>query len=663
MPTPSTTGTQTRQRRSLQGLLSSGSKLSALGVLAAVATLSFVVWMQYAIRRQTEVAEPLARASLQLVGQLDRSFVALHLWVAYGDRAARDTRSGIWNDEIVPRLEVIKAAALASENRRTLDDVETLRTYLRQLKYWQWSVEDIARTPGNVYAQAFYERELVPVRTRAGLLIDRLLQGSQPGATESALLRLRSALVETDHALTGLLVDYSPAQAVQARRLAQTLLSRAAAFNTAEMADSPLALRELRAYVSRVAAVVDARGADDWNQADHLYRTELKPVQAQAVALAERISAREYAAVEASSRQLFHWSFLVLALAVILGTVSGSSLYVSYRLEDRVERALAKAKSLGQYVIEEWIGGGGMGQVYRARHALLRRPSAIKVLRTESMADPRAQQRFAQEVRITSQLTHPNTIAIFDYGRTPEGMFYYVMELLDGANLQHLVELTGPLPSARVIHILTQICGSLSEAHRKGLLHRDIKPSNVMLTELGGVFDTVKVLDFGLVKQISDLADGSANDRIVGTPAYLAPEIIEADHNASPKSEVYAMGAVGYYLLTGTPVFDNATMDQVLRAQLEEAPEPVSRRLGASVNENLEWVLMRCLDKDPNQRPDSVSHLAALLREAEREVWTALDAEIWWEQYGEAVRAEARAQGAAATLSKPSLDITRGKDP
>src|SRR5205823_1998659 len=213
---------------------------------------------------------------------------------------------------------------------------------------------------------------------------------------------------------------------------------------------------------------------------------------------------------------------IVSAVAIFLFTI------IVARQELAVQKAVLVAKQLGQYTLEEKIGVGGMGAVYKARHALLRRPTAIKLLEPDKVSAI-AIARFEREVQLTSQLNHPNTIAIYDFGRTPEGVFFYAMEYLDGLNLEDLVTRFGPFPEGRVIAILRQICGSLAEAHAQGLIHRDIKPANIILNHRGGQYDVVKVLDFGLAKAINSgqELELTAADSIVGTPLYLAPEGVE----------------------------------------------------------------------------------------------------------------------------------------
>ncbi|OYV80974.1 MAG: hypothetical protein B7Z73_18640, partial [Planctomycetia bacterium 21-64-5] len=231
-------------------------------------------------------------------------------------------------------------------------------------------------------------------------------------------------------------------------------------------------------------------------------------------------------------------------LAVALAAVFISSLSIA-----RLRREVSAARQLGQYTLEGLIGEGGMGQVYRARHRLLKRPTAVKVLKPQS-STPEMLARFEQEVQLSSQLTHPNTIEIYDYGCTPDGVFYYAMEYIDGLNLSQVVALSGELPAARVVYLLRQICGSLREAHSLGLLHRDIKPQNIMLCRRGGEADVVKVLDFGLVKQMArDTSSGTTTSTVLaGTPLYMSPERLLDRHAVDARSDLYSVGAVGFKL-------------------------------------------------------------------------------------------------------------------
>jgi len=299
-------------------------------------------------------------------------------------------------------------------------------------------------------------------------------------------------------------------------------------------------------------------------------------------------------------------------------------------LADLRQQAI-EARQLGQYTLGDKIGEGGMGQVYRATHALLRRPAAIKLLREGEVSET-AMRRFEREVQLTSELTHPNTIAIFDYGHTPEGVFYYVMEYLGGLDLGTLVGRYGPQPSGRVVHILRQVCGALEEAHAHELVHRDIKPPNIILCECGNEPDVVKVLDFGLVKGLG--AEGGTVENIVaGTPAYLSPEAIAEPDSVGPPSDLYAVGAVGYFLLTGKEVFERPTLPAILAAHLLDTPPSPHERLGVPVNEMLGKLVMQCLEKDPVNRPTSAHDLRRALDAVELEhPWREEDARAWWQK-------------------------------
>ena len=283
------------------------------------------------------------------------------------------------------------------------------------------------------------------------------------------------------------------------------------------------------------------------------------------------------------------------------------------RQESRRPEATRTGCKLGQYTLEEKIGEGGMGQVYRARHALLRRPTAIKVLARD--VSERELCRFEAEVQLTAALNHPNTISVYDYGRAPDGTPYYAMELLDGVTLQELVDRDGPQSPARVIHVLLQMCAALGDAHRTGFIHRDVKPDNVFLCRQGALTDVVKVLDFGLVKRIGSKEPGVTNaDTLVGTPLYMSPESISAPESVDARSDLYAVGAVGYFLLTGTPVFQGKGVIEVCGHHLHTTPERPSRRSGRSIPADLERVLMDCLEKDPARRPRSAEELVRRLR-------------------------------------------------
>jgi hypothetical protein len=328
------------------------------------------------------------------------------------------------------------------------------------------------------------------------------------------------------------------------------------------------------------------------------------------------------------------------------------------RLQRRMRQAVIEAGQLGQYALEEKIGEGGMGSVYRARHAMLRRPTAVKLLAPSKTTDVSVA-RFEREVQLTSQLNHPNTITIYDYGRTAEGVFYYAMEYLDGFSLDSLVERFGPLPDGRVIRILEQVCGSLVEAHAMGLIHRDIKPANIMLTQRGGVYDFAKLLDFGLVKAVDSkkMQTLTSADVVTGTPLYLPPETIKDAEGTNTRSDLYSLGAVGYYLLTGRPLFEKGNVMEIMRAHVETPPIPPSKRLARPMSKSLEALLMKCLEKSPEHRPASAAEMAAALMACVPEQrWTTADAAVWWQQHQQTVAAES----AAAVTKDVELGATVG---
>jgi serine/threonine-protein kinase len=310
----------------------------------------------------------------------------------------------------------------------------------------------------------------------------------------------------------------------------------------------------------------------------------------------------------------------------MLATVASAVIY-------GLHREVTEARQLGQYTLEEKIGAGGMGEVYRARHAMLRRPTAIKLLRDGSERELR---RFEQEVQMTARLTHPNTISIFDYGRTPDGAFYYVMELLDGVNLEDLIAKNGHQQPARVIHTLRQVCAALREAHDAGLIHRDIKPANVFLCRHGGLPDVVKVLDFGLVKELDaggDTKESSIN-HLIGTPLYMSPEAIASPSKVNAQSDLYALGAVAYFLLTGQPVFSGESVVEICSHHLHTVPVPPSRRVATPIPGDLEAIVLDCLKKQPGERPPSAHELDRRLSACvDASAWQEQDAEGWWQKY------------------------------
>lgn len=327
----------------------------------------------------------------------------------------------------------------------------------------------------------------------------------------------------------------------------------------------------------------------------------------------------------------------------------------------RLSESELKWKQLGQYTLEEKIGEGGMGVVYRARHALLRRATAVKLLLPDR-ADPAAITRFEREVCLSCQLSHPNTIQVYDYGHTPDGIFYYAMEFLSGLNLHDLVVRYGPQPEGRVVHILVQICDSLAEAHTLGLIHRDIKPGNVFLCRRGGVADCVKVLDFGLVREFRTTGGNKmpteGNRLIEGTPWFMPPEAIEDSAPVGPRSDLYSLGALGYYLVTGRYIFDAETLAEVYEMQLNAAPIPPSHRTSQPVSAELENLILGCLEKDMNARPASALELRAQLQilQAASE-WPATARSAWWDAYEKQTAAEGSAPTSTTSTPLPTVRI------
>lgn len=306
---------------------------------------------------------------------------------------------------------------------------------------------------------------------------------------------------------------------------------------------------------------------------------------------------------------------------------------VTAHLEDRRLESIHRLRQLGNYTLDEQLGSGGMGVVYRAHHCMLKRPVAIKLLHSTKVT-PQALALFEAEVQLTARLTSPHTVAVHEYGVTSDGLFYYVMEYVEGVTLIRFVEQYGPLPCGRVIHVLRQACASLAEAHANRLIHRDLKPENLMLCRRGGIDDTVKVLDFGLAKFVSDHPErDNFTEGLTGTPLYMPPEAIVAPHKVDARSDLYSLGAVGYLLLTGSPVFRAATIPDLLRKHVGTAPERPSTRMEQPNDETLENLILSCLAKDPAMRPGSAQDLAdALALCPSAATWNSRYAEQWWQQ-------------------------------
>lgn len=309
----------------------------------------------------------------------------------------------------------------------------------------------------------------------------------------------------------------------------------------------------------------------------------------------------------------------------------------------RLERMAARARELGSYDMYERLGQGGMGEVWKARHRFLKRDAAVKVIRPDVLLVKQGREaemlrrRFEQEAQSIAALKSPHTVAIHDFGSMEDGGFYYAMELLDGYDLQTLVTEHGPLPPGRVAHILRQACASLEEAHCRGLIHRDVKPTNLFLCQLGTSYDFTKLLDFGLVKRLVGPEQSllTVEGAITGTPAFMAPEVVNGARELDGRVDLYGLGCVAYWLLTGTLVFDEPTPTAVAIAHLQKEPDPPSRRVNWPIPGDLERLVLSCLAKRPEDRPTSAAELERRTAECRgMEPWTRDDAERWWRANG-----------------------------
>jgi len=324
-----------------------------------------------------------------------------------------------------------------------------------------------------------------------------------------------------------------------------------------------------------------------------------------------------------------------------------------------LEFAASRVREMGSYELEEKLAQGGMGEVWRARHRLLKRESAVKVIRREMLLAQTGRdsemllKRFEQEARAISSLRSPHTVELYDFGMTEDGGLYYAMELLDGLDLERLVKRFGPQPASRVVYILQQACLSLEEAHRRQMVHRDIKPTNLFLCRLGVAYDFCKLLDFGLVKRFmpeeSELVTAAGGT--AGTPAFMAPEIATGVQELDGRVDLYGLGCVAYWLLTGQLVFNESNPVAMALAHVQKEPVPPSRLTEIEVPEALERLVLRCLAKDPAERPGSAAELGRLLSACPGAgTWTVERAEEWWrtnlpgERAEEGLRAGAVAQ-------------------
>ncbi|MEZ4396174.1 MAG: serine/threonine-protein kinase [Candidatus Krumholzibacteriia bacterium] len=332
-------------------------------------------------------------------------------------------------------------------------------------------------------------------------------------------------------------------------------------------------------------------------------------------------------------------SQVILSLLMMFSAIMALAVsHVVYRLG----RSVKAAQELGSYTLEEHLGGGGMGEVWRASHRMLARPAAVKLIKPELLAGlqalevERMNQRFEQEVQAAATLNSPHTVDIYDYGLSQDGVFYYVMELLDGIDLGAFVRRFGPMEPARVVHCLLQACHSLNEAHRHGLIHRDIKPANLLLCRYGEDLDFVKVLDFGLVKQSRAVGSNdptlTVDGQLAGTPAFMYPEAVEGQGAVGPRSDLYSLGCVAYWLLTAELVFDAPSPMALLVEHARSAPVPPSQRSELDIPPALDALVMACLAKRPADRPRDADDLAARLRAVPLAApWSPEQARAWWD--------------------------------
>ncbi len=329
--------------------------------------------------------------------------------------------------------------------------------------------------------------------------------------------------------------------------------------------------------------------------------------------------------------------FGVLVLPYLLVIVMT---HVGARAIYRLNTDVAKAREMGSYRLVERLGQGGMGEVWRATHRMLARPAAIKLVRPEVLkagGEDRdiALKRFTQEAQATASMRSPHTIELYDFGISAEGTFYYVMELLDGFDLETLVQKFGPLPAERAVHLIRQVCHSLAEAHEHGLIHRDIKPANIYVCRYGRDLDFVKVLDFGMVKHGGEREDDvklTAPGVVRGTPQYISPEQVVGDQPIDGRTDIYSLGCVAYWLLTGQLVFEGPTAMRTILMHLKEEPVPPSQRTEMEIPAALEQIIMQCLEKDPAHRPQTADELSRAFAACETlPVWDREKAARWWE--------------------------------
>src|SRR6266850_6125838 len=314
--------------------------------------------------------------------------------------------------------------------------------------------------------------------------------------------------------------------------------------------------------------------------------------------------------------------------------------FVISRVVMRLGQQVTKARELGSYRLVALLGKGGMGEVWRARHHMLARDAAIKLIQPHMLSGSAGsnavtiRRRFEQEAKTTASLRSPHTVELYDFGVTKDGVFYYVMELLDGIDLETLVREFGPQPPARVARILRQVCRSLGDAHTHGMIHRDIKPTNIFLCRLGNEYDFAKVLDFGLVKVLQDENETQMTvpGATTGTPSYMAPELALGNSHIDGRTDLYGLGCVAYWLVTGCLVFEERSSTAMMVAHLHKVPVPPSKRVEHAVPASLDRAVMMCLAKEPAERPAGAETLASVLDSFDDVgSWTKEDAERWWQ--------------------------------
>jgi eukaryotic-like serine/threonine-protein kinase len=342
--------------------------------------------------------------------------------------------------------------------------------------------------------------------------------------------------------------------------------------------------------------------------------------------------------------------------------LAGTAVLIS-RVVTKLGRQVATAREMGSYRLVARLGKGGMGEVWRASHRMLARDAAIKLILPDLLSRGSGQsaalmrRRFEQEARTTASLRSPHTVELYDFGVTEDGAFYYVMEMLDGIDLERLVKQYGPQPPERVVHILRQVCRSLAEAHDRGMVHRDIKPTNIFLCRMGNEYDFAKVLDFGLVKVLDDSKVQMTGDGVTtGTPAFMPPELATGSAEIDGRCDLYGLGCVAYWLLTGGLVFEESGATPMMLAHVQKTPVAPSQRTELRVPESLDRAILMCLAKAPADRPASAEALARMLGGSEGVgAWTPEDASQWWRTHmpGPAVprTAEADYQADSPTLS------------